>query len=138
MSHQLKQLIEEMITKNLNEEISDDFKGLTYKKTYEERINDPGEDMHGEKDVYYDIFDSSRKKVGEVKHSTYFGTWQGHIYNKMFDFDTSDVRGGGDNPKKNMEAWFKTRAFQKWAKNIDKYKPLKAPTNDYRLKSNKR
>jgi hypothetical protein len=135
---QLKQLIEKMILENLDGNLADDFKGLSYKKTYEERIDGPGEVIDGEKEVYYDILDSSRKKVGEVKHSTYFGTWRGHIYNKTFDFDGSDVRGGGDNPKKNMESWFKTKTFHKWVTNIDKYKSLKTPTNNYRLKSNKR
>lgn len=130
MSQQLKKLIEEMIVEYLNEEISDDFRGLSYKKT---KVIEDDYDV-----TYYDILDSSKKKVGEVKNTELTGLFSGHLYNKDFGFNTFEVKGGGNNPKKNMEAWFKTKAFQKWVKNIDKYKPLKEPTNDYRLKSNKR
>jgi hypothetical protein len=129
MSRQIKQLIEEMIVKKLNEEISDDFKGLTYKKT---KVIEDDYDI-----TFYDILDSSKKKVGEIKNTELTGLFSGHLYNKNFGFHTFEVKGGGNDPKKNVEAWFKTKSFQKWVANIEKYKNLKAPTNDYRLKSNK-
>lgn len=108
----LKKLIEEKITDKLNEEISDEFKGLTFKKT-----KVVGDDYDT---TYYDIFNSSKKKVGEVTNVELTGLFYGNLYNKTFGFHTFEVKGGGDDPKKNMEAWFKTTAFKKWVGNIDK------------------
>jgi hypothetical protein len=127
----IKTLIEQMIQENLTESIiPDDFKGLKFKKT---------KTIEDDYDItYFDIMDSSNKKVGEVKHSELTGLWAGHLYNKDFSFRGYEVKAGGGNPKKNIEAWIKTKTFQKWSANIDKYKSLSGSTNDHRLKSNKK
>jgi hypothetical protein len=133
MSRELKQLVEEIINEKLNEDISNYFKRLIFVEIDRIQQDRPGEDFDGEEIIQYNILNSSRKHVGEVQYDTYFGDYRGNLYNKEFKFE-----GRGDDPKKNMESWFKSNSFKKWVANIDKYKELKAPTNNYRLKSNRR
>jgi hypothetical protein len=106
---------------------------ISYKKTGKDVKSNSGDDDDGAETIYYDILDSKGKKIGKMEYYDYFSYYSGHMYNKLFKFD-----GNGANVKSNMDAWMNSNTFKKWASNIDKYKTLKGPSNDYRLKTNKK
>ena len=73
------------------------------------------------------------KIVGELKHEDYTGNLHGHLHNKFLP-NLSNYDRGEDDPLNNLNAFLKSKSGQKWMSNIEKYKTLSAPTNDYRIK----
>lgn len=99
---------------------------------------DEGDPKHYEPDVttvYYDILKDG-EKVGELETTDYFGYIHGHLYNKTLP----EISGYGgperdrDDPQAALNAFLSSKTGQRWYSNIDKYKGLPGPTNDYRLK----
>jgi len=96
---------------------------------------DEGDPDHYEPDVTtveYNIM-SGGKKVGELSRDNYFGNVNGHLYNKILP-NVSSYGGMGDHPLKNLDTFLNSKSGKRWMANIDKYKVLDRPTNDYRIK----
>lgn len=116
------------IKTQMNEVFATNAKRLKVKQTGSR----PGEYTDLESyDVYYDS-----EKVGEVETGE-FGNIHGHIFNKTLPSDNNlQVSGGA--VRKHLARFLQSPNGQRWLNNIDKYRNLDGPTNDYRLKTNRK
>lgn len=80
--------------------------------------------------AYFNIEDEQGNTVGELTMDDYFGYIRGHLYNKFFP----NLDDYGNEPQEALDKFLQTKTGQRWWANIEKYKPLSGPTNDYRIK----
>jgi hypothetical protein len=96
-----------------------------------QEVQPRGEDEWGDdnKISSYDIMENG-EKIGELEHASYTGFTSGHLYNK----ELPDISRYGRDPLSCLHGFMKSNTGAKWMANIEKYKSLPGPVNDYRLK----
>jgi len=141
----LREIIKEAADPNL-------FRGLTVKLYHSEDTADHDQDDQddGQESNYdfdygpsvikhYEILHQG-KKVGELEWDDARGVDGVYLYNKTLP-DLREYGYGEDGDEKALQEilnkFVQSKTFLRWSANIDKYIPLKGPTNDYRLRSNR-
>ena len=115
-----------------------------------DQYTNEGDPDQYEPDVTYQTYEIlyNDKVVGELNTEDYFNYIKGHLFNKDLpdisnwrqyyaldsseDAELDEIENDALNDA--LHRFLNSKTGKKWLNNIDKYKNLDAPTNDYRIK----